>query len=163
MLRGGATQVDDRPFEHNHTFAWWLSVEMQRFFAERFSIPVADDLAMRSVESDKGDVVLTKDYCSTALFAFLNTHRATHLDIPRTQEIESISLPQFHGDRKSRMMFDRGPEGGTVGVADCVLFKISLCEDTLTVTVDPEVYAHGRPRDLAGDDVSLQGAQGGRR
>ena len=35
------------------------------------------------------------------------------------------------------MLVEGGPKEGTVGVADCHLWKISKCEDTLTV--DPEI------------------------
>jgi len=87
--------------------------------------------------TDTVDVAMTPDYCSKALFAFMSTHRSTHLDIPRTPQVENICLPQFHCDRKSRLLLEQGPNGGTVGVADCLLWKLSVCSDTLTV--DPEI------------------------
>ena len=137
LKRDGVLQVDEGPFGLQSTFAWWLNSTKQRYFAECFATPVHHDMALRTVESDTVTLAPHMDWCASALFAFVNTHKTTHLDIPRSQEIESICLPQFHGDRKSRMLIEGGPKGGTVGVADCHLWKISKCEDTLTV--DPEI------------------------
>jgi len=95
-------------------------------------------MPLREVSSsDTVDVVMTPDCCSKALFAFVNTHRSTHLDIPRTPQVENICLPQHHGDRKSRILLEQGPDGGKVRVADCLLWKLTVCTNTLTV--DPEI------------------------
>ena len=138
ILKGGMLEVEHGPFQISQIEDWWKSTDRQRAFAERFALPIQDYMPLRDVSSsDTADVRMTPDYCSKALFAFVNTHRRTHLDIPRTPQVENICLPQFHGDRRSRMLLEQGPAGGTVGVADCLLWKLSVCTDTLTV--DPEI------------------------
>jgi len=138
ILKGGMLEVEHGPFQISQIEDWWKNSDRQRLFAERFALPIQDFMPLRDVaSSDTVDVSMTPDWCAKALFAFVNTHRSTHLDIPRTPQVENICLPQFHGDRKSRMLLEQGPAGGTVGVADCLLWKLTLCTDTLTV--DPEI------------------------
>jgi len=138
ILKGGMLEVEHGPFQISQIEDWWKNTDRQRVFAERFALPMQDFMLLREVSSsDTVDVSMMPDYCSKVLYAFVNTHRSTHLDIPRTPQVENICLPQFQGDRKSRMLLEQGPAGGTVGVADCLLWKITLCTDTLTV--DPEI------------------------
>ena len=138
ILKGGMVEVEHGPFQIMQVEEWWKNTDRQRIFAERFALPIQDFMPLREVSSsDTVDVMMIPDCCSKALFAFVNTHRSTHLDIPRTPQVENICLPQYHGDRKSRMLLEQGPAGGTVGVADCLLWKLTVCTDTLTV--DPEI------------------------
>jgi len=138
ILKGGMVEVEHGPFQIMQIEEWWKNTDKQRLHAERFALPIQDFMPLREVSSsDTVDVMMTPDCCSKALFAFINTHRSTHLDIPRTPQVENICLPQHHGDRKSRILLEQGPQGGSVGVADCLLWKLTVCTDTLTV--DPEI------------------------
>ena len=138
ILKGGMLEVEHGPFQIMQIEEWWKNSDRQRHFAQRFAIPIRDYMPLRELAAtDTVDVVMTPDFCSKALFAFMSTHRSTHLDIPRTPQVENICLPQHHCDRQSRLLLEQGPSGGTVGVADCLLWKLSVCSDTLTV--DPEI------------------------
>jgi len=66
------------------TFAWWLNSSKQRYCAECFATPVHHDIALRTVGSDTVTLAPHMDWCATALFAFVNTHKTTHLDILRS-------------------------------------------------------------------------------
>ena len=135
-VKGLNTVVHTGPYDDRKTLVWWSCEDVQREFAMRFAVPMFDNMQVREIESDvKGlpAVQIRKDYCSAALFAFMNTHHTTHLNIPRTAEIQNVCLPQFQSDKKSRLMIEQGPEGGAAGVADCLLWKLSVCADTLTV------------------------------
>jgi len=123
----------DGPFNDNKCLSWWKNPHAQLEFAERFAVPAQDFMPLRPLHTDTHDLQTEKDYCSAALFAFTHTHRPTYLDIPRTPQVQGFCLPQFHGDRKSRIMVDGGAAGGPAGVADCLLWKMSVCADTLTV------------------------------
>ena len=130
---GDTRCVPDGPFNDHKCLTWWKNTRAQLEHAERFSVPVHDHLPLRPLSTDTHDLASTKDHCSAALFAFTQTHRPTHLDIPRTPQVQGFCLPQFHGDRKSRIVVDGGAAGGPAGVADCLLWKMSVCADTLTV------------------------------
>ena len=123
----------DGPFNDHRCLTWWKNPYAQLEFAERFAIPAQDHMALRPLSTDTRELQIDKDWCSAAIFAFCNTHRPTYLDIPRTPQVQGFCLPQHHGDRKSRMMLDGGANGGLAGVADCLLWKMSVCADTLTV------------------------------
>ena len=125
--------VLDGPYNDSKCLTWWKNKRVQLEHAERFSVPVQDYMAIRPLSTDTHELVNAKDHCSAALFAFTQTHPQTYLDIPRTPQVQGICLPQYHGDRKSRMVVDGGAGGGPAGVADCCLWKMTVCADTLTV------------------------------
>ena len=135
-INGVNTVVDTGPYQDRKTLVWFRCPDVQREFAMRFAAPMFDYMEVRAIQSDVNglpEVKIKKDSCSAAIFAFINTHHTTHLNIPRTPEIQNVCLPQFTCDKKSRLVIDQGPEGGAAGVADLVLWKMTVCADTLTV------------------------------
>ena len=107
ILKGGMLEVEHGPFQISQIEDWWKNTDRQRMFAERFALPIQDCMPLRDVSSsDTAEVRMAPDWCSKALFAFVNTHRRTHLDIPRTPQVENICLSQFHGDRLSRLLLE---------------------------------------------------------
>ena len=152
ILKGGMLEVEHGPFQIMQVEDWWKNNDRQRLFAERFAIPIQDYMPLRELAAtDTVDVAMTPDYCSKALFAFMSTHRSTHLDIPRTPQVENICLPQYHCDRKSHLLLEQGPSGG-----DSWGGRLPAVEALCVLR-----HAHGGPRDSA-DCYTLEQGRGWR-
>ena len=126
--RGPSNSLGSGPFDVVDSVSWMLNRDKQADFASRFFVPVYNEEGcFRKLLSDK-NFVRMDDTTSKVLFAATVTHDPTEVDQPRTHDIESVIIPQFHKDMLSVNAL-HGPEGGIVGRDTTCFWWMSVNED----------------------------------
>lgn len=124
------TALTSGPFQQRETLDWVMNKAQQVRFAEKFYIPFHnnDYAPFRQLNSDTRDYTHMEDATSRVLFAAIATHEPSELDMPLTQEIEHVVLPQFSKDMVSVNQL-HGVQGGIVGIDPTVFWYLSVNED----------------------------------
>lgn len=114
----------------------WLENDVKQLaFAQRFASPIECDVDLRKLHDNPAR--LEKNATSRLLHALMTMNRMTCAEVPRTNLINNIVLPQHVWDRRADVCFDGGPEGGLCGLADACLWKLDDSDDM--VSTDPDL------------------------
>ena len=142
--RGGVERTVG-PANDASTLDWLRSVEKQFVFAQYFAAPCSDDIKLRTVQNDTGDVFCTPDYSKKMLNVLMAVEKPTWMELPRTSLAQNVMLLNHCHDRKRDLVLE-GPEGGLQGLASCVLWKLDFSDDQRTFDTDllelAEVHLH---------------------